>query len=288
MPALDNPALFRQFVDSLPFGAYIADPGKRVLYWNRRAEEISGFLAQDVVGRSCADSILEHCSPGGAGVCASAICPLARVIRDCEPTESRLFMRHREGHRIPVHVRALPLKDEHGKLAAIAEVFQEETVGPDGLCWITENIDRFDRAMGLPSATASRAQLQLSLSLTHIPTAAFVIGIKDLHDMAINRGHELANLALRVLAQTISRLLNMPHYLGCWPNDRLLGVVPNCSQELMLVLTRSLEDTGSSCHVTWWGERVPYHVEVRAAMLAPDETFECLLRKLDPELPGAG
>jgi PAS domain S-box-containing protein len=46
----DNAELFRQFVDLLPFGAYIADPHHKFLYWNRRAENITGFLAQEVVG----------------------------------------------------------------------------------------------------------------------------------------------------------------------------------------------------------------------------------------------
>lgn len=278
--------LFRQFVDSLPFGAYIADPGRRVLYWNSRAEQISGFLAQDVVGRSCAEGILEHCAPGGAGVCNSESCPLAQVVRDGAPAESRLFLRHKEGHRVPVLVRALPLRDENGKLCAVAEVFQEESVGPDGLCWITEHIDRFDREMGLPSQIASRAQLQLSLSLPQIPAAVFLIEINNLRELALNRGREMAHLALRALAQTTSRLLNLPHYLGCWPDSRLLAVIPNCSAQLMLVIARTLEDAGSNSQVTWWGERVPYTVSVRTAMLEPNEGLDDLLRQLDPKAAG--
>jgi GGDEF domain-containing protein len=285
--ALDNAALFRQFVDQLPFGAYVADLGKKVLYWNRRAEQISGFLAQDVVGRSCADAILEHCSPGGSGVCASGSCPLARVIRDGSPAEARLFLRHKEGHRVPVLVRALPLRDDSGKIVAAAEVFQEESVGPDGLCWITEHIDRFDQEMGLPSEVASRAQLQLSLSLPQVPAAVFLIQIDNLRHLATSRGREMANAALRAVAQTTTRLLNMPHYLGMWTNSRLLAVIPNCSCELMLVIARTLEDAGSRCQITWWGERVSYQVSVRPLMLEQNESLDELLPRLDPHDAGA-
>jgi PAS domain S-box-containing protein len=287
VPALDNAGLFRQFADLLPFGAYIADSRKKVVYWNRRAEQISGYLSHEVVGHSCADSILDHCAPGGTGICNSDLCPLARVLRDGTSAEARLLLRHKEGHRVPVLVRALPLRDENGKIVAVGEVFQEETVGADGLCWITEHIDRFDPEMGLPSEVASRAQLQLSLSLPQIPAAVFLIAINHLRDHAHCRGREMVNVALRNLAQTTSRLLNMPHYLGLWTDSRLLAVVPHCSPDLMMVIARTLEDTASCCEVSWWGERVAYQASVHATMIEPDETLGDLLRRLDPETAGA-
>jgi GGDEF domain-containing protein len=186
-----------------------------------------------------------------------------------------------------VLVRATPLRDDNGKVCAVGEVFQEESVGPDGLCWITEHIDRFDQEMGLPSEAASRAQLQLSLSLPNVPAAVFLIEINNLQSLSNHRGREMGQLALCTLAQTISRLLNMPHYLGVWSNSRLLAVIPNCSSELMFVIARTLEDTGSSCHVTWWGERVSYQVVVRATMLEPNETVSDLTGRLDAEPAGA-
>lgn len=287
MSALDNAAVFRQFVDLLPFGAYIVDPARRVLYWNQRAEQITGFLSQEVLGRTCGETLLDHCAPGGVGVCSSAACPLAIAQREGRSTEARLFLRHKEGQRVPVLIRTIPLRDENGRVRAVAELFQAESVGPDGLCWISEHIDRFDREMGLPSAAASRAQLQLSLSRSDIQTAAFVVEIERLRDMAVNRGREMANVALRALAQTVSRLLTMPHYLGCWPDARLLAVVPNCGPELLQTVAESLENTGSACGVTWWGERVVCRVRVRATVLHQTDTLESLLNRIDPAESGA-
>jgi PAS domain S-box-containing protein len=276
----NRPEIFRELVDLLPFGAYIADTSRRVLYWNRHAEQITGYLAQEVVGHDCAEGLLEHCTPAGSEVCHSHHCPLARVIREGQGAETRLLLRHKQGHRVPVLVRAIPLRDEDGRIAAVAEVFREESVGPDGLCWVTENIDRFDQQMGLPSVQASRAQLRMSLSQDAIRTAVFVIEIEDLQQMATRRGHEMANVALRALGQTISRLLSMPHYLGCWPDSRLLAVVPHCGEGQVGEIARMLQEAGSRCDVTWWGERVAFRVKVIARAIARQETFESLLERL--------
>ena len=280
MSLFDNTGVFRQFVDLLPFGAYIADPSRKILYWNRRAEQITGFLAHEVVGHSCSEDILEHCTHVGTGVCDSERCPLLQVVRQGRPAESRLFLRHKGGHRVPVLVRALPLRDEQGHLHSIAEIFQEETVGPNGLCWITENIDRFDPQMGLPSVTASKAQLQLSLSQEEIRSAVFVIELDQLQEMAVRRGREMTNIALRALGQTLSRMLTMPHYLGGWTDSRLLAVVPHCNQKRLESIVRMLQEAGSACDVVWWGERVPLRAKVTATLLEAHETIDSTLARL--------
>lgn len=281
MPLFDNAEIFRQFVDLLPFGAYIADPARKILYWNRRAEQITGFLAQEVVGHNCAEDILEHCTHGGAGVCDSERCPLLRVVREGRAAEARLFLRHKAGHRVPVLVRTLPLRDEQGRISSVAELFQEETVGPDGLCWITENIDRFDSQMGLPSVTASRAQLQMSLAQEEIRYAAFVIELDQLQEMAVRRGREMTNVALRALGQTVSRMLTMPHYLGGWADSRLLVVVPHCNPKRMETIARMLQEAGSACNVVWWGERVPLAAKVKATLLETHESIDSTLARLE-------
>lgn len=286
MSLFDNAEVFRQFVDLLPFGAYIADPSRKILYWNRRAEQITGFLAQEVVGHSCSQDILEHCTHGGAGVCDSEHCPLLRVVREGRPTESRLSLRHKAGHRVPVLVRALPLRDEQGRLSSVAEIFQEETVGPSGLCFITENIDRFDAQMGLPSVAASRAQLQMSLSRDDARSAVFVIELDRLQEMAVRRGREMTNVAVRALGQTLSRMLTMPHYLGGWTDSRLLAVVPHCNQKRMESIVRMLEEAASTCDVMWWGERVPLRAVVRCTLLETHETLDSTLARLEATRTG--
>src|SRR6202171_4736059 len=48
---LDNPKLFRHLVEDLPVGIYIVDRERRIRFWNRGAEHLTGHLAHGVVGR---------------------------------------------------------------------------------------------------------------------------------------------------------------------------------------------------------------------------------------------
>ena len=46
---------YKTVVDSLHDGLYFVDRNRVITYWNKAAEEISGFSAAEVVGRSCAE-----------------------------------------------------------------------------------------------------------------------------------------------------------------------------------------------------------------------------------------
>jgi PAS domain-containing protein len=74
--AFDNPAILRGLADKFPFGFYVVDPERTILYWNEAAERITGYRAQEVVGRCCADDLLVHCGPQGTPLCATGSCML--------------------------------------------------------------------------------------------------------------------------------------------------------------------------------------------------------------------
>ena len=50
--ALRDADLYRALLDHLDEGLYMVDLDRRILYWNRGAERISGYLAHEVAGIS--------------------------------------------------------------------------------------------------------------------------------------------------------------------------------------------------------------------------------------------
>ena len=61
MVDLTDPRVFEAVVDSLETGVYLVDHDRKIVYWNRGAERISGYKRHDVTGRYCRDDLLVHC-----------------------------------------------------------------------------------------------------------------------------------------------------------------------------------------------------------------------------------
>ena len=60
MDMLRDTDLYRRVLESAYDGIYVTDLSRKILYWNRGAERLTGFTAEEVVGRSCSDNILVH------------------------------------------------------------------------------------------------------------------------------------------------------------------------------------------------------------------------------------
>jgi PAS domain S-box-containing protein len=111
-------------LNSIFDGVYIVDPERRIIFWNRAAEEITGHLAKDVMGRCCHESILNHIDENGTMLCFSA-CPLHRSIQTGESIRAKVYPTHRDGHRFPVYTHIGAIRDEHGEIIAGIEVFRD-------------------------------------------------------------------------------------------------------------------------------------------------------------------
>ena len=108
---------------------YITDRGRKILLWNKKAEEITGYSASDVVGSRCMDNILVHIDKYGHPLCTTDLCPLYRAIVKESPSKSPvlIYAKHKKGHRIPVSVSVAPMRDEKAQVIGGIEIFRDET-----------------------------------------------------------------------------------------------------------------------------------------------------------------
>lgn len=111
-------------LNSIFDGVYVVDPGRRIIFWNRAAEEMTGHKAKDVMGRCCHDTILNHIDENGTMLCFSA-CPLERSLKTGESLGAKVYPTHRDGHRFPVRTHIGPIRDERGEIVAGIEVFRD-------------------------------------------------------------------------------------------------------------------------------------------------------------------
>jgi PAS domain-containing protein len=275
----DDSSLFRQLTDALPFGVYIVGTDRNIEYWNHAAELITGHLSQETLGRPCGKGLLMHCDVTGTATCNTPRCPVAYAMRNGFPAEGRLFAQHKEGHRIPVVVRGIALRDEHGAVVAVAQLFEEEDSSPEDLSWIDEADSRLDPALGVYSAATTQKQLRSALAPPASHVAAFLIEIEHLRELARKHGTEMTRGAQRAVIHTVSRLLNVPHYLGRW-DDSLLVLIPECAHIAFSDLLDRLGSIGNSCTITWWGDRIELRVLVNGVLAEPGDSLEAFMGRL--------
>jgi PAS domain S-box-containing protein len=111
-------------LDHVADGVYHIDKGRRITSWNKAAERITGFTAEEVRGKCCSECILTHVDDKGVSLCKAG-CPLSYTLIDGEHRETIVNLHHKEGYRIPVHITVNPVRDDSGQVVGAVETFRE-------------------------------------------------------------------------------------------------------------------------------------------------------------------
>ena len=117
---------YKRLLDQLNDASYFVDKQRKILYWNEAAERLTGFSPAEVVGKHCFESLLDHTDRFGTCLCHRD-CPLAQSIRLDQPAHDRLFLRHKDGRRISVDVRIMPVRNDDGTVIGGLETFSDAT-----------------------------------------------------------------------------------------------------------------------------------------------------------------
>ncbi len=125
--ALKSHPLTGTILDSLNDGLYVCNLERRITYWSKAAERITGWSAEEILGRRCMDDILQHVDKDGRHLCGEEFCPLYRCMVTGQASASPVivFGRTRTGQRIPMTVSVAPLHDGNGEVIGGVETFHD-------------------------------------------------------------------------------------------------------------------------------------------------------------------
>jgi len=220
-------------LDALPDGAYVTDRDRRIVFWNRAAEQITGWRRDDVLGHCCKDNILCHVDKDGHPLCGHEHCPLHRAM--ITGTRSQmphlLFAQAKDGRRIPVEVSVSPLLSGAGDVIGGIEVFRDLTPAFEDL-----NRARLIQRMALGTRLPADPRVRLAVRYTPrdevggdfyrmeaIDDNRYAILVADV------RGHgvpsALYSMQLRTLWDDARSLLGLPSLFLSFLNERAVSLV---------------------------------------------------------------
>ena len=225
----------RAVLDGITDGLYVTDTERRILFWNRAAETITGYTARQVLGKSCADGILQHTDETGRSLCNEG-CPIMATVGDGRPREADVFLHHHQGERLPVRVRALPLLDAHGKIVGAVETFSSraEQVAALELIETLESLAYVDSLTHLPNRRYLETALESRLNELQRygwPFGAILMDIDHFKAVNDTHGHEVGDEVLGMVARTLANTTRSFDVVGRWGGEEFLAVLTNAGRD---------------------------------------------------------
>ena len=279
---LDNPKLFRHLVEDLPVGIYIVDRDRRIRFWNRGAEHLTGHLGHEVVGHVLEDAV-QACDRRGNSLSGER-CPVTMTIHLRQPQQCTAFYLHKNGHRTAVRIRTQPILEYGDAIGGStvffeeAFVYREELSGP-------AMYGCLDRTTGVPSRRLTRAVLNecmAGMEESHLGFGLLRIRVLGLEGFRAKHGPQSVMPFLRTAAQTLRHSLDAENFLGCWEENEFLAVLPSASPMMVATTAEILWNLLSHSEVLWWGDRFMVEAQVAYTVATAGSDLESLLREMKP------
>lgn len=278
-------SLFKHVLDNLLDGVYFTDRDRRITYWNHAAEYLTGYSAEEVMGKRCSDNFLVHVDASGCLLCVGD-CPLSETIADGRPHRAEVYLRHKSGHRVPVEVRVCSIRGGNGEIVGAVEIFNDNS---------RQRAMR-ERAKELASLAfldptsqvGNRRYLEQQLSQQldqHFKSGTqFGVMLADLDEFKkINDtyGHETGDLVLITVAKTLSNCLRASDVVGRWGGDEFLAILPGITKGALAKASEKLRKMVAQSTVAVDSIRIGVTISVGVTIVAPGDSPQSLIRRAD-------
>lgn len=277
--------LYLNIINNLQDGVYYVDTDRRLQFWNKGAERITGYTAEEVVGRRCQDTLLSHIDEEGHPLCMIG-CPLFHTLGDGMQRKDRVFVRHKEGYRIPIVVNIFPI-EEDGQVIGAVEVFTQDspTIYEDDLIERLSDIAMHDALTHLPNRRYLENFLNYKIGEYQRFGRLCAVLFADIDNFgSFNNtyGHDAGDKVLTNIAASIKQNMRRDDLIGRWGGEEYVGIysiadledVPIIGEKFrqMVLNTEVMIDDSTTLNVT---------VSVGITCIQPGDTLESIVERAD-------
>ena len=281
-----TPEAFQAILDQVGDGVYVLDTDDRILYWNATCETLTGYSADETIGRRCSDDLLVHVDSAGRRLCFTG-CPMKATRSDSQPRETEVYLRHKDGHRVPVRVYVRPLRTPTGEIAGAVQSFVDIT---DKIAAL-EQVKRLQDLAYLDTLTglANRRFLEQTLEarLNEVSRYGWTLGVimMDIdHFKAINDtyGHKAGDRVLQMVARTLRGATRSYDLVGRWGGEEFLAILTNTSLDDVSAIAERYRALVEQSDVLEENRRLRVTLSLGATLANPDlDTASSLVARAD-------
>jgi diguanylate cyclase (GGDEF)-like protein/PAS domain S-box-containing protein len=275
---------FRELIEALGDGVYFVDRERRITFWNRGAERISGLSRDQVLGVRCGDATLRHVDESGRLLCGD--CPLSATMEDGRPRELFAYLQHADGHRVPVRIRSNPIHGADGTITGAVEAFEDASGDLAGRQRIAEleRLALLDPLTRLGNRRHAEIQLQAHMQEFERSQRSFGILFFDIDRFKRfndDHGHEMGDRVLSMVGRTLAASVRVYDSVCRWGGDEFVGVIADVDEKRLLAVAEKMRVLVVTAGLRLPTETIGVTLSVGASFAHHGDSVETMLARAD-------
>ncbi|TNF48998.1 GGDEF domain-containing protein [bacterium] len=276
---------YRELLDNLYDGVYFVDLDRRISYWNKGAEQLTGYTSEEVLGRHCWDDFLKHLDDRGELMCESG-CPLLDTLNDGKVRDTNVYLLHKEGHRVPVLVRMAPIHGPEEKIIGAVEIFSDNSsrVASEMKIEELEKLALLDELTKIGNRRFMEMSLRTKMDEMiryRTQLGVFFVDIDNFKQINDSHGHPTGDEILRSVARTLSGALRPLDILCRWGGEEFVVAVGNLDRDILGVIAERFRSLVENSNVVSDKTRIKFTVSVGATIALEGDSLDSVIKRAD-------
>ena len=275
----------KQVLDNSIVGIYIADEERRIVYWNQEAERISGRSKEDMIGVKCHDGGLDHVNMEGEHLCSS-LCPYLKTYQDGKERSAKVFLRHKNGDRILVEAKFIPVFDDQHDLDFVMEQFRE--VGTknvsDQMINQLSDAAQHDQLTGIPNRRFLDGYLSYQVLMRREigqQNAVMFLDVDNFRKFNNTYGHEAGDLVLKELTKTVTSINRSGDVFGRWGGEEFMGFFSIDDPAVIPAIAERYISAIRAMEISFEGQNLSVTASIGITCIREDDTPESVTKRAD-------
>ncbi len=276
---------YKTIVEEMDEGLYFVDMNRVITYWNKAAERITGFNAEEVIGRPCHENILNHVDDQGRQLC-HGMCPLAYTLLDTQHREADVFLHHKNGARVPVHIKISPIIDDKGVVIGALELFSDNSSFLE-MNTLVEELRRkalFDPLTKTGNRDYTNQFIDLRINEFHRygwPFGVIFFDIDDFKHINDSFSHQVGDAVLSNAATTIMNTIRSFDFVGRIGGEEFIVIVRNIDIVQLEKRAQMMRMLVAETFFEYEKNHIAITVSGGATMMHEDDTRDSLIHRAD-------
>jgi diguanylate cyclase (GGDEF)-like protein/PAS domain S-box-containing protein len=266
-------------------GVACIDKDRKIVFWNKAAEQTTGLEGGEILGKQCFEDLSLFVDQDGVNICRER-CPVDLTLKDGTIRSLEVYIRHRDGFRLPVSLRILPVFKEDGSIIGAVETFS--STAPRVA--IPLSIGELEK-MGLidaDTAIANRQYLDMTLrgrleefQKFGLSFAVIYVDIDNFNKTLEKFGRFNASKILRTVARTLHKNTRYFDIVGRWSTEEFLVILLNIDESRLDIVANKLRLLVAESYITTETGMLNATVSIGASIVQRYDSIEALIKRTE-------
>ena len=266
-------------------GVYCLDRTRRIVFWNRGAEATTGFERSEVLGKQCPEDVVLLVDHEGRSI-EPEKSPIIAASKDGTIHSAELYIQHKDGYRLPVFLRVVPVFKDDGEIIGTAEVFTNTS--PKVTIPLSMNeLERtalIDAETGIPNR--KYLEMHLAARLDEFQKYSLPFGLiyadVDHYDKLLEHyGRFNAAKALRMIARTMHKNIRYFDMVGRWNTEEFLIVLLNIDESRLDIVSNKLRLLVAESYISAETGVVSATISMGACLVQRYDSVESVVKRAE-------